>query len=207
MMKKDKDSRYTNLKWIIASVVIPLIIAAIGYWASRKPQQKASGALEILDIQVIQTPAKEAIIDPRKNKCLIDFRVSNAGGSTVLINKVQFKVLDVVKVSIKGYVDFSKIYDLDISALNSINDIATVSVSQEIKAGEVDRFGISLVATRMPHGFEMGWRLQPILFTNYGEVAGKLLEVWFPYENQSDDTEYFTKAKRWEKEEKEAIKE
>ncbi len=205
-MEEVKWSKYVNLKWIIASVLVPLIIAGIGYWATRQSEVKSPGSLEILDIQVQQTLGSEAIKDPEKNKCLIDFRVSNKGGTTVLVNKVQFKVLDIVTMRIKGYLDFSKVYDLDISALNSIDDIASVSVSQEIKGGEVDRFGIALVAKNMPHGVERGWRLQPTLFTKYGEVAGNTIEVWFPYEKQSDDPEYFAKAKQWEKEEREAIK-
>ena len=58
----------------------------------------------------------------------------------------------------------------------------------------------------MPHGVERGWRLQPTLFTNFGEVVGNTIEVWFPYEKQSDDPEHFVKAKRWEKEEKDALR-
>lgn len=208
-MENAKEKKYNNLKWIIASVLVPIVIAGIGYWGAKHKDVKSPGELEILDIQVQQTQinvTNKAVKNPKENKCIIDFRIMNKGETNLLVNKIKFEVLDVVTLSIKGHLAFSMVYDIDISELDSIGDFANVSVSQEIVGGEIDRFGITLIAQDMPPGFERGWQLIPTLYTNYGEVVGKTIEVWFPYEKQSDDPKYFSKAKQWEKEEKEAMK-
>lgn len=125
-------------------------------------------------------------IIPQYNKtngtCLLDFRVHNTGGSDVLINYVNFNVSDVGKIFYLGHKEFSKIYDLDISLLKQKGDTIDYVVSQNIRPGKTDRFGIVLIARNIGIGVFRWWKLEPKLYTNFGEVLGEPVEFWLPHD-------------------------
>jgi hypothetical protein len=134
--------------------------------------KKSPGLLEVSDIQVKPN---------RDGTCIADFRVSNTGGSEVLINRVEFEALEVVGTRTLGFMEFSKVYDLELSEMRNAGDTATCEVSQVVKPGDADRFGIILIARSLGIGWFRGWILQPTLYTNFGNVAGEPIEVWLPH--------------------------
>jgi hypothetical protein len=134
--------------------------------------ERAPGILEVSDIQVLY--------DDQAYTATLDLRLSNRGGSTILINKVVFEVLDVEILLTTGFLEFSHTYDLDISDLKNIGDKAECSTSQEINPGEVDRFAIILMARRMDMGEHRWWKLSPTLYSNTGIITGPPIEVWLP---------------------------
>ncbi len=79
------------------------------------------------------------------------------------------------------YMEYSKTYDLDISKLKRKGDSIECLVSQVVKPGESDRFGIVLIAKEMGTGVFRRWELLPKLYTNFGKVSGKSIEIWLPY--------------------------
>jgi len=188
-MATDKEAKGFDIRWVVAAIMVPIFVALIGYWAAIVPKE-APGELQLSDIKIVSKRSD--------NTYQIDFRVSNTGGSVVLINTVRFEVLDIVTLDINAYLGFSAIYDLDISSLEEIGDTATVNVSQEIKPGESDRFGITVIAREIPPGVERGWRLLPILVSNYGQVKGEQIEIWFPEDGQASEPGYFEESKQIE---------
>jgi hypothetical protein len=137
-------------------------------------RERPEGILVISDIQLL--PNRE------QKTCLVDFRVSNTGEADVVINRVVFEVLDIVEISTAGSMEFSKVYDLDISNLKKIGDRIECKVAQLIKPRESDRFGISLIARSLGTGVFRGWKLSPTLLTNYQDVQGEPFEIWLPYQ-------------------------
>jgi len=131
---------------------------------------KAQGDLQVSDIQLSYDKVAQA--------CLVDFRVSNTGGSDISINGIRFQVLAVEEWYRLGYKGFSKIYGLDISELKQKGDKIETAVSQVIHPGEADRFGVKLVAKEMPNEVGRKWKLQPILLSNIGNIATKPIEIW-----------------------------
>ncbi len=145
----------------------------------KSPKQEgvnAKGKLRISDILTKQNKGPG-----KSGTCEVDFRVTNFGGSEVSINRVEFEVLNVLETKIAGYMEYSKTYDLDISKLERKGDTIDCPVSQVVKPGESDRFGIILIAKDMGTGTFRKWELQPTLHTNFGKVSGKSIEVWLPY--------------------------
>ncbi|MCG8336402.1 MAG: hypothetical protein MJE63_17990 [Proteobacteria bacterium] len=57
----------------------------------------------ITDVQVHQATITDPDQASEKNKYLVDFRIKNKGGEDVLVNKIQFEVLDIVSLGIKGH--------------------------------------------------------------------------------------------------------
>jgi hypothetical protein len=135
--------------------------------------KQSPGILEVSAIQVKPNFKDKA--------CTLDFRVSNTGGSEVIINRIEFEALEVAGFYTLGAVEFSKVYDLDISDLRNAGDLAACAVSQVVAPGKVDRFGITLIAPTLGIGWFRGWSLQPTLYTNYGNVTGQKIEVWLPF--------------------------
>lgn len=134
--------------------------------------KRAPGILEISHIEVLH--------DEEAYTATVDFRLSNKGGSTVIVNRVIFEVLDLETFLTEAFFRFSHTYDVDISDLESVGDKTECSVSQEIKPGEVDRFAIVLMATRMGRGPIRWWKLLPTLYTNFGAITGPPIDVWLP---------------------------
>lgn len=179
------------LYWIVAIVITVLGVLAVlaqvtGYslrdfLRHSKPENpvKINGAdgagdLVISDIQL--EPDNEA------GTCLVDFRVSNAGEADVLVNRVTFEVVDMLEIMTVGFMEFSEVYDLDISNLKAIGDKAQCQVAQLVEPGKADRFGVSLTAQNLGTGVFKGWKLLPTLLTNYGAVKGDEFELWLPYQ-------------------------
>ena len=131
-----------------------------------------TGQLVLSDVQVIQEPSQS---------CTLDFRVSNTLPVDVQINRLTLEVIDVHDgARTMGILEFSAIYDLDVSSLDTAGDSVVCNVSQVVKRGEVDRFGIRLAATELAAGMHRGWQLRPTLITSVGEVVGPVVEVWLP---------------------------
>jgi hypothetical protein len=143
--------------------------------APRDEQQRVP--LELSDVQVIPDKATKT--------CLLDFRVANRGRSDVMVNKVKLEVVEILGIGTLGFMEFSKVYDLDISSLKRPNDTATCNVAQVLRSGEVDRFGVRLIARELGTGQFRLWELRPTLITDLGEVEGPIVEVGLPYPNST----------------------
>jgi hypothetical protein len=145
------------------------------------------------EFKKLEREGKLQIIDiiPHENKtegtCELEFQVKNIGGLNVLINHVNFKLLDIfppndVKLQSLEHLDYSYTYGLDISSLKQIGKDIDCRVVQIIKPDEIDRFKIVLIAKDMSGGEFRRWKLEPKLVTDSGEeVLGQPVEVWLPY--------------------------
>lgn len=143
--------------------------------------KKAPGDLRISDIRVTQDEPPHGPEDLRPTKCLVDFWVSNDGGSQVIITAVDFEVIETARAElVKGPMEPSETYNLDITDLREAGQQAHCPISQVIEPGESDRFTISLIA-KLGLGVFAVWRLLPKLITNYGPIPGKIIEVWLPF--------------------------
>jgi len=148
----------------------------------------APGQLIVTDVQVVQnTEAKT---------CSLDFRISNSGGSEIVVNEIRLEVIDVVSIPTRGFMEFSKFYDLDISSLKRKGDFASCKVSQIIKPGESDRFGIILIGKELGAGVFRGWLLHPTIQTNYGAFSANPIEVWLPYRRGNENVADLKISKR-----------
>lgn len=105
--------------------------------------------------------------------------MSNPGKSSLMINAVEFQVLESVQQALLGYAQYSAQYDLDIGKMREYGSRAACQVAQILKPGEADRFAIILSD---PHGSPSvgGWRLTTLFKTNVGDVPGPEIEVWLP---------------------------
>jgi hypothetical protein len=110
--------------------------------------------------------------------CILDFRVSNQGASDLMINAVEFQVLESLQNMPLGHARYSELYDLDISELKEYSSSAECQVAQILKPGEADRFGVVLSAPTL-QSFA-GWRLVTLFKTNFGPIQGPEIEVWLP---------------------------
>lgn len=111
--------------------------------------------------------------------CVLDVRVSNPGGSDLMINAVQFQVLESIQKALLGHAEYSARYDLDIGKLREYTSRGECQVAQILKPGEADRFAIVLSD---PHASPSigGWRFATVFKTNVGDVPGPDIEVWLP---------------------------
>ena len=102
----------------------------------------------------------------------------NDGGSDLIINAVEFRVLESLSKMPLGQASCSAVYDLDISALAEYCSIAECQVAQTLKPGEADRFAIVRSAPSL--GMFGGWRLATLFKSNVGSTTGPDIEVWLP---------------------------
>lgn len=116
-----------------------------------------------------------------EENCTVDLRVFNNLSHEVSINAVRFHVDDVVVIPTLGFMDFSHVYDLDISNLQETGASVSCPVSQKLRPGEVDRFGIRLAARTMGTGIFRGWRFGVALDTSAGRIEAGSVEVWLPH--------------------------
>jgi len=152
-----KRNQENRIKQHMAGVSIPI--------GRRHP-----GILEISRIGVNWTENRKA--------CILDIRASNGGDSDVLINSVEFQVLESMMRMPLGQASYSATYDVDFSDLKEYSDSVECDVAQLLHPGESDRFAIVISAPNL-HYFG-GWRLESHFRTNIGKVAGPIIEVWLP---------------------------
>jgi hypothetical protein len=111
--------------------------------------------------------------------CVLDIRVSNPGESDLMINAVQFQVLETVQQALLGGAQYSAVYDLNIGCMREYGSSEECQVAQILKPGEVDRFAIIL--SDPAGGVSVGgWRFATLFKTNIGNVPGPEIEVWLP---------------------------
>lgn len=111
--------------------------------------------------------------------CVLDIRVSNHGGSDLMINAVQLQVLETVEQMLLGHAEYSAQYDLDIGKMRKYGSREECQVAQILKPGEADRFAIILSDPHANPTFG-GWRFSTLFKTNFGNVPGPEVEVWLP---------------------------
>lgn len=144
------------------------------------------------DLKKLERKGKLQIIDiiPHENKtegaCELEFLVKNIGSSKVLIYRVNFEALDIfppsdVKLKTLEHLDYSYTYDLNISSLKQIGNTIDCNVSQIVKPDDIDRFKVVLIAKYRDKSEFRRWKLQPKLFTDYGEELGEPVDVWLPF--------------------------
>lgn len=162
--------------WVAGVVALSRIID----WIFHENQlcKKEKGKLQIINII------------PHENKkdgaCEIEIQVKNNRDSNVLVNRVNFKVLDILppdgkKLQTLGYLDYSHAYGLDISHLKRIGDTIDCNITQTVTPDDIDRFKVVLIAKDLGTGEFRKWKLQPKLLTDYGEEIGDPIDVWLPY--------------------------
>lgn len=110
--------------------------------------------------------------------CAVDFRISNQGASEIMINAVEFEVVESIHRQPMGHAGFSAVYDLDISGLSEYASRKECQVAQLLNPGEVDRFGVVL-SIGSP-AWPGGWRLKTSLRSNIGTTPAGEIEVWLP---------------------------
>lgn len=144
--------------------------------------RKVPGNLRIDNIKVTQEKLPNRFEDLQPAKCLVDFWVTNDGGTQIVVTGIDLEVIDAARCElVKGHMESSKTYDVDIVDLREPGQVSRFSLSQMIKPGESDRFTIVLVASELGLGVFAAWKLLPTLITNYGSVKGEAIEVWLPY--------------------------
>ncbi|MEO9320323.1 MAG: CHAT domain-containing protein [Nitrososphaera sp.] len=134
----------------------------------------SSGNLRISDIRM-------AYEGEGSWSCTLDIRAQNDGDSTILINSLDLVVLDVGIVYTLGFKEYSHKYDLDISNLMKKGQVANLTLAQEIRPREIDRFAVVLTARELGTGVFARWKLQPRLNYNYGSVSGNPLTITLPH--------------------------
>jgi hypothetical protein len=143
--------------------------------------KRAAGELRVMDVQVRQQAAPATPEEFEPAECQVDFLLSNHGGSQVVISGVDFHVVDTARCElVKGRLESSATYDLDLTELRRPGQVASVPTAQEVEPGRADRFTVRMVA-RMGSGVFGAWRLRPVLRTNFGEVTAREIEVWLPH--------------------------
>ena len=152
------------------------IASAMAAWReAKRAGVPAPGALRIDAVHV------EDLSD---DSVALDFRVTNVGGSTVLINAVTFRAeaVDFHDNVTLGPLESSYDYDMDIGALTQAGQEHREPVSQQVHPGDVDRFRLALIATKAPPASLAEWpepwedayriyALVIVLETNFGSVA------------------------------------
>jgi hypothetical protein len=141
----------------------------------------APGELTIDRVMVTQDQPRTHEQYFTEKKCVVDFWVTNRGGSQVVVLAVDFEVLETGRAElVKGPMPSSATYDLDLTDLTKTGQHAVCPTSQVIAPGESDRFSISLVA-RLGLGVFAAWKLRPTVQTNFGDLVAAPVEVWLPF--------------------------
>jgi len=144
--------------------------------------KKARGDLRLTDVRVTQDRMPSGPGQAEPAKCVVDFWVSNEGGSQVTITAVEFEVVDTARGElIKGAMPASATYDLDLTEVRESGGRVRCPVSQVVEPGTSDRFTVRLAAPGLGSGVFAAWKLTPVLVTNYGSVRGSAIEVWLPF--------------------------
>lgn len=199
---KDNKSGSSNLyiKWKERLLNRPLVVIVLFIFVTIVGiLQLTRGIIDVIprrqkgELQISAIKVKPNRIT---NSTLIEFYTVNKGNSIILIHEIRFELIDIVTGSIGGYLPSSHNYQLDISNLVKIGHTRIIDVSQEINPRESDRFSVTIIAKELPEGIERGWRLLPILTSNYGNTIGDTLEIWFPEDGQSAEPKYFEILKK-----------
>jgi hypothetical protein len=176
----------------LAAVVVLAAIAAFAILSARSSDAAAQVKLAEVTVETARPPAPPpGVLSPGKLEVSavftslddttggmsLDFRVSNTGGSDVVVNRVLFTVDDIKQCGYKGFFDFSATYDADISLLKRVGDAGAVPVSQLIAASKADRFQVKVAAKFLGTGVEKVWKLRPTLATNYGDFQADAVVV------------------------------
>ena len=111
--------------------------------------------------------------------CVLDIRVSNPGGSDLMINAIKFQVLESVEMGLLGHAEYSAQYDMDIGRMRDYGLLGECQVAQLLKPGEADRFAMVLSETHSSPSVG-GWRFTTLFKTNVGNIPGPEIEVWLP---------------------------
>jgi hypothetical protein len=173
--KFKNEEAYKIIRLII---ILTFAIAALGIisWVYvstiPKPQPDPKKAQVKIDDLIVSSKGG--------NSYFADFRVRNAGNTSVSLNRVLFKVSAAVYPSgcTTSPLNLSEKYDLDISRLEKVGDVSEVTISHSLAPEEIDRFGITLFAKHKKK-CDYTLTLEPLLSTSEGDVSGKPFEVFF----------------------------
>lgn len=161
----------------IIAIITAIITVIKFFWRKSSASQKLSRRLRIIRITATQ--------DKGSNSCLLDLEVKNLGKTAILLTELTLEVMDIGRYAVKGFLPVSQTYDLDISHLEQIGDIAKVSLNQTVHPeshveGPFDRFNVKLVAKELGLGRFTAWKLKPALHEESQAVEGEIVEVWLP---------------------------
>jgi hypothetical protein len=130
----------------LIGVAATLVAAFIGAWAALRAGRLPRPALELVDVTV---PKPADASEP-----VIDVKVSNRGGRTAVIKRVQVEVVESlagwvpvrVHAMTSGSLDVSKRYRSELPVLAyERGHVFKIPVSQKVAGGDADRFQVSLL--------------------------------------------------------------
>jgi len=174
-------TRQQAYKLLRLIVILTFAIAALGLTAWNRSSHPKDGKAEVGRVAV----SAIAVDDLRPDgTAVLDIRLVNRGGRPVGVNAVQLTTLKVDESETLGAQGFTAKYDLDISDLHKAGDSKTVTVSQALQPGEIDRFAVTLAAPSLGGGVFRVWRLQPTLQTTEGLVQADPVVVGLPWNIQ-----------------------
>ena len=139
---------------------------------ARSDKNSRSPAKLYID-QIFSNPSAD------NNACVLDIRVSNPGGSDLMINAIEFQVLESVEKGLLGHAEYSAQYDLDIGRMRDYGLRGECQVAQILKPGEADRFAV-ILSDKQSSASVSGWRFITLFKTNAGNIHGPEIEVWLP---------------------------
>jgi hypothetical protein len=161
-----------------------------------------SNATPIFD--TLQISAIYTHLSADKRACIVDFRVSNSGHADILINSVEFEVLEFFRRFPLGQMQYSATYDIDISKATDYLSNVECQIAQILKPGEADRFAIVLSATSLA-AVCASWKFAVRLRTNQGIHDCPNIDIVFSADEPSvkfDVVKQFVKKKAIEQLEK-----
>lgn len=147
-----------------------------------KLNQKVPSHLKIDDVIVSPLRIDDVSVNPQEGqaKCIVDFRITNAGDTQVAVSRVRFRLIEhqCWRGGQSGYLGYTGTYNLNITNLKIQDDVAECIVSQVIEAGRNDRFGVVLV-TDMGECDQDMFIVEPSLITNSGISSYKPISITF----------------------------
>lgn len=159
---------------VSAITIITAVITAVRFfWRKSSVSRRLIRRLKIIRITATQ--------DLGTNSCMLDFTVRNVGNTEILITELTLEVIDIGRDAAKGFLPASHTYDLDISDLEQIGDVANIPLSQTVlPGGKHDRFKVRLVARELGLGRFTAWKLRSALHSESQSIKGETVEVWLP---------------------------
>lgn len=151
----------------------------------RKHEEIAKQRMVALDasdvvtgLGMLHAPAIYTHLSGNKRACIVDLRVSNPSHVDILINSVEFEVLEFFRRFPLGQAKYSATYDIDISEAIEYRSTVECHVAQILKPGEADRFAIVMSATSLA-AVCAAWKFAVRFKTNYGIFNGPDIDVVF----------------------------
>ncbi len=157
-----------------AIAIITAGIATVKFlWSKSSFSKRLAKRLKTIELMTTQ--------DKSTNSCVLDFTFQNLGTTEILLTELTLEVIDIGRDAVKGFLHASHTYELDISDLEQIGDVARIPLKQIVPpGGKHERFKVRLVAKELGLGRFTAWRLKPILYSESQSIECEIVEIWLP---------------------------